>query len=410
MKNINIINNQNHNNNNNNSNNHNNNNNIQNNNNNQKTQIFINKVSNRFLPLCPSVKCGLEPEPKVSDFHFIKELGSGSFGRVMLVMHKKTKCQYAIKVINKQNKSNIEGQPYFRREIEIMYKLHHQNCVRLFGHFEDEKNCYFIMEYVSNGNLYTLLKKNNYKLDLNFIAHIMRDLISAVYYLHSKKPPIIHRDIKPENALLSENNELKLTDFGWSNYVAYQGEVRSTFCGTPIYLAPEMIKNQGHDERVDIWCIGVLLFELVVGKPPFNGNDREMLMSNICNVRISWPNNKKIDGDVKDLISLILQQNPNNRPSLNEIIKHNFFAKFGIFEINVHEKFDGEIFVVNRDLPNKNSNFNSNFVNYEKKIVEVKKHRDLTPKQNSKYNLNEEKKNYFHNIIENLEMEKNAFL
>jgi hypothetical protein len=93
MKNINIINNQNHNNNNNNSNNHNNNNNIQNNNNNQKTQIFINKVSNRFLPLCPSVKCGLEPEPKVSDFHFIKELGSGSFGRVMLVMHKKTKCK-----------------------------------------------------------------------------------------------------------------------------------------------------------------------------------------------------------------------------------------------------------------------------------------------------------------------------
>ena len=401
MKNINIINTPNNNiqinnninhinKNNNNFNNNNVNNNNQNNNQNINSNITnitkpqINKVSNRFLRLSPSVNSCLEPEPKLTDFHLIKELGSGSFGRVILVMHKKTKCYYALKVINKQNKSNIEGQPYFKREIEIMYKLHHQNCVRLFGNFEDEKNCYFIMEYVSNGNLYTLLKKKS-NLDLNFVAHIMKDLISAVYYLHSKNPPIIHRDIKPENALLSENNELKLTDFGWSNYVNFQGDVRNTFCGTPIYLAPEMIRNQGHDEHVDIWCIGVLLFELIVGNPPFFGHDRENLMSNICNVRISWPNNKKIDADAKDLICKILVQRPEMRPTLKEIIKHNFFAKFGIFEINKNERLEEEIFVVSRDTPNKNFS----------KICEFQKQRDLTPKPNSKYNLNEDKKNYY---------------
>jgi len=384
MKNINIINNPNNNilnnnnininnyinKNNNNNNNYNINNHNQNNNQNNNDNIIniikpqINKVSNRFLGLSPSVKSGLEPEPKKTDFNYIKDLGSGSFGRVFLVMHKKTKCQYALKIINKQNKSNIEGQPYFKREIEIMYKLHHQNCVRLFGNFEDENYCYFIMEYVSNGNLYTLLKKNN-NLDIKFIAHIMKDLISAVYYLHSKKPPIIHRDIKPENALLSETNELKLTDFGWSNYVNYQGDVRNTFCGTPIYLAPEMIRNQGHDEHVDIWCIGVLLFELIVGKPPFFGNNREMLMSNICNVRISWPNNKKIDPDAKDLICKILVECPENRPTLKEIIAHNFFKKFGIYEINKNERLEEEIFVVSRDIPNKNfsKNFNNNYNN-----------------------------------------------
>jgi len=422
MKNINIINNPNNNilnnnnininnyinKNNNNNNNYNINNHNQNNNQNNNDNIIniikpqINKVSNRFLGLSPSVKSGLEPEPKKTDFNYIKDLGSGSFGRVFLVMHKKTKCQYALKIINKQNKSNIEGQPYFKREIEIMYKLHHQNCVRLFGNFEDENYCYFIMEYVSNGNLYTLLKKNN-NLDIKFIAHIMKDLISAVYYLHSKKPPIIHRDIKPENALLSETNELKLTDFGWSNYVNYQGDVRNTFCGTPIYLAPEMIRNQGHDEHVDIWCIGVLLFELIVGKPPFFGNNREMLMSNICNVRISWPNNKKIDPDAKDLICKILVECPENRPTLKEIIAHNFFKKFGIYEINKNERLEEEIFVVSRDIPNKNfsknfnNNYNNSYENYEKKYIEMKKQRDLTPKQSSKYNLFEEKKIYYKN-------------
>ena len=110
---------------------------------------------------------------------------------------------YAIKVIDKKNKANIEGKPYFRREIEIMYKIRHQNCVRLFGNFEDDNYCYFIMEYVPNGNLYTLLTSNRITgINIYIVASIMRQLISAIYYLHNLNPPIIHRDIKPENILL----------------------------------------------------------------------------------------------------------------------------------------------------------------------------------------------------------------
>ena len=226
----------------------------------------INNVKIRFLPTPESALKCLEPEPKITDFDILKELGNGSFGRVFLVRHKKTKVKYAIKAIDKQNRTNIEEKPYFRRELEVMYKIHHPNVVKLFGHFEDNKYCYFIMEYISKGNVYNLLTLDKRKqLSTKVVATIMKDVISAAYFLHNMDPPIIHRDIKPENVLLHEGFVAKLTDFGWSNYIQEDKE-RKTVCGTPIYLAPEIIKETGHDERVDIWCIGVLLFELILEK------------------------------------------------------------------------------------------------------------------------------------------------
>ena len=150
-----------------------------------KQNININPVKNRFLPLSQSVASNLEPEPKITDFKIIREIGSGSFGRVYLAKHLKTKVDYAIKVIDKRNKTNIEGKPYFRREIEIMSKIRHPNCVRLFGNFEDENFCYFIMEYIPGGNLYTLMSSNrNTGLNIYLVANIVRDLASAIYYLH----------------------------------------------------------------------------------------------------------------------------------------------------------------------------------------------------------------------------------
>ena len=104
-------------------------------------KIVLNQVKNRFLSIPESASKGYEPEPKISDFELIKDLGAGSFGRVYLVSHKKTKCQYALKAIDKKNKSNIEEKPYFRREIEIMYRIHHPNVVKLYGHFEDNNYC-----------------------------------------------------------------------------------------------------------------------------------------------------------------------------------------------------------------------------------------------------------------------------
>ena len=286
----------------------------------------LNSVKNRFLPIPESAEKGLEHEAKITDFEILKELGSGSFGNVYLVRHKETKAEYAIKAIDKRNKTNQEEKPYFRREVEVMYKIHHPNVVKLFGHFEDNNYCYFIMEYISKGNVYNLLPTDKKKrLSTKVCASIIKDVISAVYFLHNMKPPIIHRDIKPENVLLSEGLVAKLTDFGWSNYIE-ESEKRKTVCGTPIYLAPEILLESGHDEAVDIWCIGVLLFELATATVPFQGNDIDTLKDNILKLKITWP--KDINTDAKNLIMKILKLDPKQRLPLEDMLKHPFITKF----------------------------------------------------------------------------------
>ena len=313
---------------------------------------LLNNVVYRFLPIPESVLKGLEPEPKITDFTLIKELGVGSFGRVLLVQHNKTQAQYAIKAIDKRNTTNIQEKPYFRREIEIMYRIHHPNVVKLFGHFEDNTYCYFIMEYIQGGNIYSYVPKNGIRtISTQQVASIIKDVISATYFLHNMVPPIIHRDIKPENVLLASGMQAKLTDFGWSNYM--QGDYkRTTVCGTPIYLAPEMINNTGHDEKVDIWCIGVLLFELMTGVQPWRGTDVNTVKMNIVRLKINWP--KNMDRKAGDLISRILRYNPEERISLESMLMHPFFTQFFPNAISCLKRPDNtryKVFIISKDHP-----------------------------------------------------------
>ena len=358
----------------------------------------LNNVYNRFLPITESAAKCFEPEPKITDFEFIKQVGIGTFGRVFLVSHKITKVKYAIKAIDKKIKINIKEKNYFRREVEIMYRINHPNIVKLYGHFEDNDYCYFIMEYIPNGNIYSLIPKHGRKKQSNrIIASIIKDVINAVYYLHNMNPPIIHRDIKPENILLNDNNKAVLTDFGWSNYLN-DNEQRKSICGTPIYLAPEMINRKGHDGHIDIWCIGVLLFELVTGRIPFQGNNIETLKYNIRNMNIDWPSD--INYEVKDLISKILKYNPKDRLTAEGILNHIFIKKYfpkavnkliipnnnlknKIFVISVDDPKNWEPFL-NEEEPEKEQNVYQ-YYNTEKKIIK-------------KYN-NNTNKIFFSNII-----------
>ena len=365
----------------------------------------INNVKNRFLPIAESVRKCLEPEPKISDFEISEELGAGSFGHVYLVTHKTTKAKYAIKAIDKRNKSNQNEKPYFRREIEVMYKIHHPNVVKLYGHFEDNNYCYFIMEYIAKGNIYQLIPHDNKKrLNAKIVASLMKDVISSVYYLHHMKPIIIHRDIKPENVLLGDNLVAKLTDFGWSNYMQ-EDEKRQTVCGTPIYLAPEIIKEDGHDEKVDIWCIGVLLFELITGNVPFQGNDIDTLKENILHLRISWP--KDINIDAKNLIKKILKLDPNSRISLEEMLKHPFFTKYfpnAVKDlIKPEDQGECKTFIISKDDPSTwepfiKSKENINETKNEKE--NEKKSRGNTPPEKEKeIKLKDETKDYENNVM-----------
>ena len=319
-----------------------------------KKRIQINKVLSRFLPITKSVLNGLEAEPKITDFTLLKELGEGSFSRVLLVQHNITQAQYAIKAIDKRNQDNIDEKENFKREAEIMYRINHPNIVKLYGHFEDNTYCYFIMEYMSGGNAYSLVPKYGHrKISPQMTASILKDVISATYYLHHMYPPIIHRDIKPENVLINSEMKAKLTDFGWSNYLNRSDMKRTTMCGTPIYLAPELVNNYGHDHRVDIWCIGVLMFELLTGQPPWIGDDVQTLKFNISNMKIRWP--KNMDPDAVDLLKKTLRYNPDERISLRNMLMHPFFTKYFPDAVNSLIKPDGKkqrIYVISKDNPN----------------------------------------------------------
>ena len=282
----------------------------------------LNKVKKRCLILSPTVNAGLEPESKITDFEKDKEIGKGGFGLVWKVTHKKTQKVYCIKVIEKSGIIQQKLEAQMNREIEIMYILNHPHCLRLKNHFEDDQNFYLVMPLAHKGQLYRVLRKFR-KFDERTAAQILRETISALQYLHSFKPPIIHRDIKPENLLLNNGGRVLLADFGWSNFS--DGDVRKTFCGTPEYIAPEMLLKKGHDTRVDIWSIGVLMFELLAGYSPFVAKSNQDLYQNIRRLKIQWP--KDMPPLAKNLIGKILKLNPLDRPSLQEILDHQWFKQ-----------------------------------------------------------------------------------
>lgn len=282
--------------------------------------------SSYFLPMCPSVLAKKEPEPSINDFELLADIGSGGYGKVFLYRHKMTKCEYAIKQIDKSKFKTPPEKEMFIREVEIMYSINHPNIVKLYSHFEDDSYCYLIMEYIKKGNLYNYVQQfPNCILDDKSTCQIVVELCSALYYLHNiKGKAIIHRDVKPENCLIGDNNEMKLGDFGGSNYYI-QNKRRFTTCGTRPYHSPEMILNKGYGPSVDIWAVGVLIYELKCGYPPFSTNDYT-LENNVLNLRIKFP--KDIDEDVKDLITKILKLQPEERLTLKEIVSHKYITKF----------------------------------------------------------------------------------
>ena len=350
-----------------------------------------------FLPPCVAVSEGLEPEIKISDFEQLATLGTGGYGKVNLYRHKITGAEYAIKLIDKTKFENKLQKDLFSREVEMMYKIKHPNIVRLYTHFEDESNCYIALEYIKKGNLYSYTQSMpNKVLDAASTANFVVDLVSSLYYLHNMTPPIIHRDIKPENLLLGNNGHLKLTDFGGSNYL--EGKVRYTTAGTQLYHSPEMLLKKGYDTRVDIWAIGVLIFELLVGRPPFVSDGQHSIEDNIVHGRINWPNSMNLLA--KNLITKLLKLDPDQRPTLEEILQHQFILDYvqdPKSRLILPSEVEIKPFVISKQLPGEE------FVKSEGIGI------NNNSKNNERYSNNEEYKSLYENVkiaYEKLKKEK----
>ena len=264
---------------------------------------------------------------KLSDFEKMQTVGLGSFGRVRLCRYKKNDKIYVMKILKKMEIIKQKQVDHVFSEFNILSVLNHPFIVQLVGlNFDDPKYLYFIIEYVQGGELFTLLR-NRGSFPLEQAKFYTAHIITIFEYLHGKN--IIYRDLKPENILINKNGYLKLTDFGFAKYL--NNEKTYTLCGTPEYLAPEIILNKGHGKPVDWWTMGILLYEMLVGIDPFSDDDPMKTYQKIIKGKINFP--KDFDKNAKSLIKHLLTADTTKRygclkNGVKDILNHRLFIGY----------------------------------------------------------------------------------
>ncbi|KAM3938803.1 microtubule-associated serine/threonine-protein kinase 3 isoform 6-T6 [Leptodactylus fuscus] len=280
-------------------------------------------------------------KPGENDFETIKLISNGAYGAVYLVRHKETRQRFAMKKINKQNlilRNQIQ-QVFVERD--ILTFAENPFVVSMFCSFETRRHLCMVMEYVEGGDCATLLK-NMGPLPVDMSRMYFAETVLALEYLHNYG--IVHRDLKPDNLLITSLGHIKLTDFGLSKIGLmnmttnlYEGHIEKDtrefldkqVCGTPEYIAPEVILRQGYGKPVDWWAMGIILYEFLVGCVPFFGDTPEELFGQVISDDIVWPGgDESLPGDAQDLITRLLRQNALDRlgtGGAQEVKQHVFF-------------------------------------------------------------------------------------
>uniref|UniRef100_A0A7M4FDI7 non-specific serine/threonine protein kinase n=1 Tax=Crocodylus porosus TaxID=8502 RepID=A0A7M4FDI7_CROPO len=299
------------------------------------------QAGNRMQHCFPPGSATYRRKPCESDFETIKLISNGAYGAVYLVRHKETRQRFAIKKINKQNlvlRNQIQ-QVFVERD--ILTFAENPFVVSMFCSFETRRHLCMVMEYVEGGDCATLLK-NMGPLPVDMARMYFAETVLALEYLHNYG--IVHRDLKPDNLLITSMGHIKLTDFGLSKIGLmnmttnlYEGHMTKDtrefmdkqVCGTPEYIAPEVILMQGYGKPVDWWAMGIILYEFLVGCVPFFGDTPEELFGQVISDEIMWPEgDEALPADAQDLIMRLLRQCPLERVGtggVHEVKHHSFF-------------------------------------------------------------------------------------
>ena len=276
----------------------------------------------KILELTSTLKEGKEgkEDKKNKSIKYIQYnvLGKGANGSCFLIESTEDWNQYVVKIVDKKKLESEKGKQSIREEINKQQSLNYPKIVKVKDYSEDKENVYIILELCENGSLADLLKKRNYLTEIEVQCYMFQ-LIQGLKYLHDNN--IIHRDLKPGNIFLDNKLELKIGDFGEIRKLNKYNERRKSIHGTKAYMAPEIIEpnEKGYSFDVDIWSIGVIMYNLLTGKLPFTDTSKTKER------KIVFPSNPKISGVAKDLIKQILEIDPKKRPGLNQILHHQFF-------------------------------------------------------------------------------------
>jgi len=261
------------------------------------------------------------------DIYSIEDtIGKGTFGKVKLAYGKKSNKKFACKILEKSNIKEKDDKKRCQREMNILLQMNHKNVIKTSEIISDSSRFYIIMEYCPKGELFNHIVEQQHFNEENS-AYYYYQLVSGVDYIHSKN--VCHRDLKPENLLLNEFNELKIIDFGLSNFYFGKEKLLRTPCGSPCYASPEMILGKDYDGyNIDIWSSGIILYAMLCGYLPFEEGDDTMnnnfLFKNIVECKVEYPE-EFISPMAKDLLQKIIVREPKNRITIKQIKKHPFF-------------------------------------------------------------------------------------
>eukprot|EP00826_Nyctotherus_ovalis_P049482 TRINITY_DN5992_c0_g1_i1.p1 TRINITY_DN5992_c0_g1~~TRINITY_DN5992_c0_g1_i1.p1 ORF type:complete len:363 (-),score=132.27 TRINITY_DN5992_c0_g1_i1:1249-2337(-) len=260
------------------------------------------------------------------DFKTLKLLGRGMFGKVLLVEHTPTGKYYALKSLSKNKVIKLLQVEHTKSERKVLAKLHHPFIVSLEYAFQTDCKLYIALEYVSGGDLFQHLSLSEYfpEARARFYA---AEVLLALEFMHSRN--IIYRDLKPENILIDQHGNIKVTDLGLAKELTFtelNGKGRTkTFCGTNEYIAPELILGQAYGESVDWWSLGILIYEMLTGWPPWSDDNRDLLFKKIVFEPLSVED-ERLSLHARDLLEKMLRKKPEERIAPADIKKHPFFA------------------------------------------------------------------------------------
>ncbi|XP_077143744.1 serine/threonine-protein kinase MARK2 isoform X8 [Ranitomeya variabilis] len=262
-----------------------------------------------------SIPTSADEQPHIGNYRLLKTIGKGNFAKVKLARHVLTGKEVAVKIIDKTQLNSSSLQKLFR-EVRIMKVLNHPNIVKLFEVIETEKTLYLVMEYASGGEVFDYLVAHGRMKEKEARAKF-RQIVSAVQYCHQKF--IVHRDLKAENLLLDSDMNIKIADFGFSNEFTF-GNKLDTFCGSPPYAAPELFQGKKYDgPEVDVWSLGVILYTLVSGSLPFDGQNLKELRERVLRGKYRIP--FYMSTDCENLLKKFLILNPSKRGTLEQIMR-----------------------------------------------------------------------------------------